>query len=94
MSIAFDDADHPPAWRVGVFVSSSRRPKHVLMVASGEEITEWPKHKDFVRWIDHPAGLLELLKDVEQDILLQGRKADRMLLTRVRNVRRQLLGAV
>lgn len=52
MSIAFEPGAQVPPWRVGVFVSSSRRPHLVVMVAVGEEqIAEWERHKDFVRWV-------------------------------------------
>lgn len=43
-------------WRVGEFVSSARRPEHVLMLAVGDkQIAEYGAHRDFVRWVhSHP----------------------------------------
>lgn len=39
-------------WRVGEFVSSARRPEHVLMLAIGaQQIAEYGAHADFVRWV-------------------------------------------
>jgi hypothetical protein len=52
MSLAFHPDEPVPPWRVGVFVSSSRRPKHVILVAVGDaEIASYEAHPDFVRWI-------------------------------------------
>jgi uncharacterized NAD(P)/FAD-binding protein YdhS len=52
MSLVFNPRDPVPQWRVGVFVSSSQRPQHVVMVAVGDEqIAEYEAHRDFVRWL-------------------------------------------
>lgn len=50
-ALAEDPSWHEP-WRVGVFVSSARRPEQVLMLAVGKtQIAEYGQHRDFVRWI-------------------------------------------
>lgn len=45
--------DHtPPAWRVAEFWSSSNPGKKVLVLAEDQEIIEWSKRSDFIRWMD------------------------------------------
>lgn len=39
-------------WRVGEFISSARRPAHVLMLAVGvSQIAAYGVHPDFIRWV-------------------------------------------
>lgn len=51
--------DNVVAWRVGEFWSSAYPDKKVLCLAQGDDLVEWAKRSDFIRWVE-PATLSEL----------------------------------